>query len=222
MSNLVSHIHSNLTIADAAFLLRFDKTFEFKAGQTISIAINDGDIPRLYSIASPPGAPYFEIIFKIKDGGYNTPQMAQLKPSDAIYVDGPFGNFIGTDEPAWYIATGTGVAPFHSMLYSIETNNKVLLHGVRSITELHFFAEFKHLLGDSYIPVISGGDVANNEISGRVTDVIKRCYTGELKYNWNENTKFFLCGNPRMVFDVNKLLLELGIHRKNILTESYL
>ena len=56
--------------------------------------------------------------------------MAQLIPGNEILVSEPYGSFLGTGEPAWLIATGTGIAPFYSMFRSGLGENTKLIHGV--------------------------------------------------------------------------------------------
>ena len=84
-----------------------------------------------------------EIIVRVfnpdsKDDGFLTPKLASMIPGEKILISNPYGSFLGTQEKAWWIATGTGVAPFYSMIKSGLVTHKKLIHGVRHLNQFYF------------------------------------------------------------------------------------
>jgi ferredoxin--NADP+ reductase len=134
-------------------------------------------------------------------------------PGEHILVSKPYGSFIGTREKAWWIATGTGVAPFYSMIKSGLTINKKLIHGVRYLNQFYFEDEFEEALDQNYVRCCSG-ESSCNTISGRVTDYLNDI--GKLP-----DVKYFICGQALMVVEVRDLLINKGIQFENISAEIY-
>ena len=90
----------------------------FAAGQYVSIRFHD--VPRVYSVASSPGAERLELCVRLVPGGHLTPELFRhLEPGDEVTVRAPFGEF-GLRESSGrdvaFLATGTGVAPLRSMI----------------------------------------------------------------------------------------------------------
>lgn len=82
-----------------------------------------------------------KVLYNIKENGSLTPQLARINPGDVIDLSAPGGTFVGTKEPAVWIATGTGIAPFCSMLRSGLAGNKILVHGERRTEQYCFYEE---------------------------------------------------------------------------------
>jgi CDP-4-dehydro-6-deoxyglucose reductase len=95
-----------------------ESPISFAAGQYVSIRFHD--VPRVYSVASSPGAEDLELCVRLVPGGRLTPEVFQhLEPGDEVTVRGPFGEFAleSPSEPdVAFLATGTGVAPLRSMI----------------------------------------------------------------------------------------------------------
>ena len=104
--------------APGAFLLRFERKLEFLPGQNVNVTVDPLLPPRAYSIASGVGDPFTEILFTVIEGGRLTPRLARLGPGDSVWMSGPFGSFRDGGGPSWWIAGGTGVAPFRAMVLS--------------------------------------------------------------------------------------------------------
>jgi len=132
----------NDEIASGVFLLGVQRRHDFKPGQTVKVGLDDDLPPRIYSICSGNQEDELRILFNIKEDGALTPRLARLKPGDAVWVSEPGGTFIGTTDPAVWIATGTGIAPFYSMLCSGMAEDKILLHGVRRADQFYFHEEW--------------------------------------------------------------------------------
>src|ERR1700720_3311962 len=97
--------------------------FGFVAGQWLSLRANklDGEeITRAYSIASPPGDDNrFALCLNRVQDGFMSNFLCDMKEGSEIRCQGPFGDFILRPpmRDSIFIATGTGIAPFHSILH---------------------------------------------------------------------------------------------------------
>lgn len=121
----------NLQISPGAFVLTVERISDFLPGQVVALSTDDKIAPRLYSICSAPDNEYLQVLFSLKPDGELTPLLARLKPGDTLRVSAPFGAFLGDDRPAWWIAAGTGVAPYRAMMLAGLAHNKKLIHGGR-------------------------------------------------------------------------------------------
>jgi ferredoxin--NADP+ reductase len=207
-------ITDNLMISQTSGLIRFKRNFTFKAGQVIGITTSEKDIPRLYSIASAEKDENIEILYKIIPAGELTPKFMKLKRGNYIYVSPPFGNFISPMLEAWFIATGTGIAPFISMLKSGNAKNNKLIHGSRHPYDFYFSDYLETTLKDNYIKCFTGHEDVPS-YKGRVTQYL---YSLD---NLNTGLKYYLCGSAEMVVDTREILIRRGVPFRNILSEIY-
>jgi ferredoxin-NADP reductase len=94
--------------------------FGFVPGQFMSLTagIHGDEITRAYSIASPPSGNRFALCLNEVDGGRFSPHLFSLMPGQEIACQGPYGAFIFRRplSDSILVATGTGIAPFRSML----------------------------------------------------------------------------------------------------------
>lgn len=205
---------SNIEIAPAVFVLSFKRDFTFRAGQVLGLGLSSTDDPRLYSIASGENDPEVQILYSIKPGGQLTPSLAQLNQNDTLWITPPFGNYEGTEEAAYWIAAGTGIAPFTSMFRSGIGNNKILIHGGRTLDSFYFSQELEPAFGSRYVRCCSQ-QKGNNIFEGRVTQFL------EAQNNLPTNQKYYLCGSAEMVVECREILLLKGIPFSNIVAEIY-
>jgi ferredoxin/flavodoxin---NADP+ reductase len=203
----------NRELAPDVYLISFHRDFEFLPGQAVKIALDDENPPRIYSLCSGDKETEAAILFNVKKDGLLTPRLAKLVPGEKILVSPPYGSFTGTNEPAWWIASGTGIAPFISMLRSGMQAGKKLIHGVSHLNQFYFEDELEETLEGNYIRCCSR-EISCNIYHGRVTD-----YLSELE-NFPP-VKYFLCGNALMVVEVRDLLISKGIPFENIIAEIY-
>jgi NAD(P)H-flavin reductase len=126
--------------------------FDFQPGQFVSVmAEKEGkSISRAYSIASPPEQKeYLELCIRKVPDGFMSNQLASLQPGAQVRMKGPLGRFILLEPVAndiAFIATGTGVAPFISMLGHIyrkgsdidRARHFWLFLGVRYVKEMMY------------------------------------------------------------------------------------
>jgi len=201
-------------ISSGIYLFGFRREFEFKAGQVIGIAMEEDGPRRLYSICSGEKEDEIHILYNVIQEGYLTPRLSGLEPGDTIWITEPRGEFTCDKQPAVWVATGTGIAPFFAMIKSGQAENKTLIHGNRYLEQFHFYNEFVEVLGNQYIRCCSAEtDVGENH--GRVTH-----YLGEQSY-LDPKLKYYICGSVEMVVETRDLLITKGIPFKHIISEIY-
>lgn len=196
------------------FLLKLKKKDEFIAGQFIALAMELKGTSRLYSIASGVDSEHIDLLYDKKPEGLLTPKMIKLGKGDEVYISKPFGSFLGDEKPAWWIAAGTGIAPFASMFFSGLHINKTLIHGGKTRNSFYFENDFLPVLGNNYIRCCSQ-ETAEGLYPGRLTK-----YLSELK-EIPADQKYYLCGSVEMVVDVRDILISRGIPYSNILAEIF-
>jgi ferredoxin/flavodoxin---NADP+ reductase len=196
------------------YLIGFNRPFDFLAGQVIGIAIREDDARRLYSICSGEQDDEIHILYKVVDEGYLTPQLSDLEAGESIWITFPTGEFMGSPEPAVWVAAGTGIAPFYSMFRSGLGKNKILLHGNRYLEQFHFYDEFHEVLGDNYIRCCSA-ESDHGVYAGRVTAYLRE------QNQLNPKLKYYLCGSTEMVVETRDILISKGIPFENIISEIY-
>lgn len=206
-------ITNNEEISPDVFVLSVTRGFEFLPGQVVKVAVDRIHPPRIYSICSGNKEDEIKILFNIKEDGFLTPKMAGMIPGDKILISKPYGSFIGNDEPAWWISTGTGVAPFYSMFRSGQQKDKKLIHGVSYLNQFYFEDELDEAFEKKYVRCCSR-ESSCDVFPGRVSD-----YLNTIKVF--PDVKYFLCGKALMVVEVRDLLIEKGIPYENIISEIY-
>jgi ferredoxin/flavodoxin---NADP+ reductase len=215
MGNIFSaRINSNQEIAAGTYVLRFDRQFDFIAGQVIGLSLKADQEPRLYSIASGMDDPEINILYSIQPHGKLTPDLSKLTPGEKIWHSMPFGKFTGNEKPAVWIATGTGIAPFASMAFSGLGFNKTLIYGNRYSNKLYFHEQLRHIIQGRYFPC-SSREQQPGMFFGRVTDFVERLQ------NLDTSVPYYLCGSAEMVVDMRDLLIKKGVPFSNIISEIF-
>ena len=206
-------VTNNQEISPGVHVISFQRNAEFLPGQVVKIGVDTDHPPRIYSICSGNQEDEIRILFNIKDDGFLTPKMAAMIPGDSLYVSEPYGSFLGSNEPAWWIATGTGIAPFYAMYRSGISENKTLIHGVRHLNQFYFEDELEWSMGKNYVRCCSQ-EQSCNVFPGRVTNYLEG--VTELP-----DVKYYLCGKALMVVEVRDMLIEKGVDYANIIAEIY-
>ena len=201
---------------------------EFLAGQFVQVALEDENgklIPRAYSIGSAPGAP-LELYIVLVDGGALTPRLFRLKPGDKVQVARKFaGHFtlekVGPAENLWLAGTGTGLAPYISMIRNgalwDQYQRIVIYHGVRHGAQLAYREELQALEKERpgqffYLPTVSREEVPGT-LQGRITTTWNEAMERVGAPITPESTRFMLCGNRALLDDMISQLGELGLKR---------
>jgi len=220
---------------------------EFKAGQYVTLGLPceaprcigalpeekphtlDTIIRRAYSIASAnSNSRYLEFYINLVPSGELTPRLFALNIGDSLFIGSKITGIFTIDQipltrNLLFIATGTGLAPYMSMIRShlLEHLDRKLciLHGARNSWELGYKAQLRHL--QTYIPnfayhtVISKPESEPTKWHGNIGYVSDLIDQGLIAESWHqdynpENTSIFLCGNPLMIESMNTRLEKEG------------
>ena len=214
--------------------------FDFEPGQFVTL-----DLPiheqknkrwRSYSIASSPnGTNVIELVIVRLEGGAGTSYLfKEGEVGMEVMLRGPIGRFTlpeTLDKDLFLICTGTGIAPFRSMIHNIHSHkiphkNVYIIFGCRRIDDSLYFEELKQLEKDEpdfhFCPTYS-----------RETEVPEGCHTGyvhQVYENFINQSKidgvippanFFLCGWKNMVDEAKDKLVCMGYDKKDIHLELY-
>tara|TARA_B100000614_G_scaffold99218_1_gene89262 strand:+ start:220 stop:879 length:660 start_codon:yes stop_codon:yes gene_type:complete len=207
-------VHRIRQLSDSAYVLRFDRNgLAFAPGQYLSVG-PAGDINmREYSVYSSPGDDYLEILVKEVEGGYVSKRLRALAPGDAVAVDGPFGFF--TVDEDWrdhrfvFIATGTGISPFHDFVRSYPEIDYQVLHGIRDLSERYEHETFDP---QRYVSCISRSH--DGDYHGRVTDYLR-------EHPVDTEARYYLCGNCDMIYEAFDVLQDAGVPHNQLFAEVY-
>lgn len=206
------------------------KPFGFEAGQFVAVVIptSHGKIKRCYSLASSPELArlnQYELCVKFVPGGIGSTYLAGLTAGGTFEAFAPYGHFTLRNTQARnlvFISTATGIAPLRSMVLgnAIERMNIeriVFIAGSRTENEILYPSEFE-ALGVEVIRAVSRAQSSFQGFNGRVTD-----YLNTLPPNWCwQQSDFYICGNPDMVFEVENLLkVGHAVKAKNIYRELF-
>lgn len=217
-----------------SFRLTRPPEFRFRSGEFVMLGMMDGAKPllRAYSIASPSwddGLDFYSI--KVQDGPL-TSRLQHIKPGDQILLGKkPTGTLVldalKPGKRLYLLSTGTGAAPFASILREPETYEKfdevVLTHTCRNVADLDYSAKVVDDLKDD--PLVS--DVAPGRVtfypsttreafrtSGRITDLISSGkFFEDIGFNaFNPETdRAMICGSTPMIADTKTLLEQAGL-----------
>jgi len=199
----------------------------FVPGQYVVLSDKVGGqmVTRAYSICSPPDGNRFELCLNKVAKGPLSPHLFGLRPGDEVPMEGPSGHF-ALREPlgdSMMVATGTGVAPFRSMLRYPRTlasgKQFTLLLGARHEAGLLYRTEFEELgrlrPNFRFVPVLSRPEKSWSGRAGRV-----QRHTMEL-LRGDREVDVYVCGLKMMVDDMRLLLASAGFDRSRVIYEKY-
>ena len=198
-----------------SFIVRTGRNhIHFTPGQRVKINMPGEKVSRRYSIYSSMDVPYLEFLIREVDDGYLTPRLKPLMPGDELEIFGPNGHFTLKDidvntSKLLFVSTGTGIAPFHSIILSTPGLNYQLVHGVRFSDE----AYDRHHYEKNRLTVCTSREVGK-DFNGRVTDFLKTIDPRNFDH-------LFLCGNRQMIDDVIYWAEVNGFSKEQIHTEVY-
>jgi len=202
---------------------------EFLAGQYFSIRVAE-KINRAYSTSSAPHEKTLQFIVDITPNGPGSFFMKNILVGDEFEVLGAFGFFtlentkaMDNDDELVFVATGTGIAPFRSMILDLIHNKKLkkkisLYFGLRHEEHAYYFDEFKEL--DSmtenftFIPVLSRPNELWKGAKGYCQDIL-------IQEPVNHNSRVYICGRTENVKSIAESLLEHGYNQEKIFFEKY-
>ena len=212
-------------------------------GQPIDL---DGYVFRAYSVASSPYDEFIEFFSVVIPEGEFTSKVNHIQVGDSLLLNTtPFGYLtlaryqLPLPNDLWLLATGTGLAPFLSILKTIDVWQQyqriILVYSARTSQELAYQAQIssiKSIYGDNgaafvFLPIVTreadyAGEKAripNLILSGKLTELVGQKLD-------KERSHVMLCGNPQMVEDTKEALKSIGLtmNRRgegNIAVENY-
>jgi ferredoxin--NADP+ reductase len=188
------------------------KGLEFEPGQYVRVGIEGDPEIRDYSIYSGANEDFVEVLVRRVEDGLVSKQLCDLAVGDLVSMGGPYGHFKLTadlhDKPLLFVATGTGISPYHCFVDSHAGLNYRLLHGTSYCSEAYDADHY----GDRYFHCVSRED--GGAFRGRITEYLR---TQEIQ----PETNAFLCGNCDMIYEAFDLLQEKGLPTAQIHTEVY-
>lgn len=205
------------------WLRLFDpKTINFRAGQHIILRIPTGDafVERPFSIASSPKQTHIlELLVQLTAGSATSDFLSQVELGTPIQFYGPKGSFRIKSllNKNFFLASGTGIAPFRSMFYDLLDARKAgiqlcCLFFVRSKEELFLKNDLDELRrahnNFNYSIIFRTAETK----SGIPSDFVSRLN----KYKPDKTDDFYLCGSSHFVQDMLLLLLKNNISDKRI------
>lgn len=212
-----------------------DAGFRFRAGQFARLGVTKADgsvVWRAYSMVSSPFDEHLDFYSIVVPGGEFTSELSRLRTGDALLIDRQAFGYLTLDRfvdgrDLWLLATGTGIAPFLSILQDFEAWERFerikLVYSVREARELayldlieglekrEYLAEYAGKL--QFIPVVTR-EQHPGALNGRITTLIEN---GELERAAGlelipEHSRVMLCGNPEMIDDTRKVLKARGLN----------
>lgn len=220
----------------------------FVAGQYTSLGLpfsedqEHVEVAQPYSILSAPGEQPIEFFCHVTPDGSLSGELRKLKQGDKVWIQQqPEGSFTLEQVPSanqlWMMGTGTGVAPFLSMLRTPEPwrrfEHVILVYAMRRWQDLGYGELIEQLCREHpeqfhFIPFVSREKVANTihgHIPASITNGTLERITGHAMSL--QDSQFMLCGNPGMVQDATVALEQKGYSRHSaqargqITLESY-
>jgi len=202
-------------LTEETFVVRLDRgNMQFKSGQRIVAGMKGELNQREYSIYSGEKDDYLEILVREVINGTVSKQLKHCNPGELLQVNGPFGSF-GLEtfdmisRKLVFIASGTGISPFHSFVRSYPGIDYVLFHGVRFNNEAYDKVEY-----DPHRYFLCTSKERNGGHNGRITKFLPH-------YPADPDMLFYVCGNNNMIYEVYHILRDKDIPAENIFSEVY-
>ncbi|MCU7550520.1 FAD-dependent oxidoreductase [Chitinophagaceae bacterium LB-8] len=213
-------------------------TFDFQPGQFVTLDLPIHEKPnkrwRSYSIASwPDGTNVFELLIVLLEGGAGTHYLFhEVHEGSELTLRGPQGIFVlpeVIEQDIYMICTGTGIAPFRSMIHDLKNHNTphrdiYLVFGTRTQQDLLYLEEMRRMEQEvahfNYIPTLSREKWEGS--CGYVHAIYENLV--EEKKNGSPDLPpalFYLCGWKEMIDEAKERLLKIGYDRKAIHQELY-
>ena len=204
--------------------------FDFDAGQFVNILVPETAehkaVKRPYSIASPPlWKGFLDLCWKRVEGGIATNFLWTLKEGDRVQIQGPLGRFTlrqPLPKTIIFVSTGTGIAPFRSMIHAMLSNGSGQeiwnIFGNRYDEDILYYDEFVAL------------EKKHPNFHNVFTVSRPKAWKGETKYVQFLLPKYipdprdkhvYICGLTNMIQEVQKTVLEMGFAKDQVFFEKY-
>ena len=222
---LVGRVLENRHWTDALFSLRVEAPrLDFQAGQFVRIAVEER-VARAFSFVNPPQDPVLEFYGIVVPQGPLSPRLAALRAGDRLLIaSNPAGFLVLREVPPvktlWLVSTGTGIAPFLSILRTDEPwtrfENVVLVHAVRHTAELVYQEMIRQISRERGLRTVTfvSREAAPGSLAGRIPAALR---DGRLEsaagLALDHDAHVMLCGNPDMLRDAQAALGERGLRK---------
>lgn len=193
--------------------------FNFTPGQAIEVSINkEGwqNEKRPFTFTCLPDNDYLGFTIKTYHSHQSvTNQFLQLKKDDELILHDVFGAIAYKGEGV-FIAGGAGVTPFISIFRYLQSKNEIgnnkLIFANKTKADIILEQEFKKLLGNNFINILSD-EKAHGYANGEITEDFIKANSGGI------NKIFYVCGPPPMMDAIQKQLTDLGVGNNLIVVE---
>lgn len=209
--------------SESMFRIRTNRpnSFRFTAGEFVMISCRKNSVKRAYSITSGPGDDYLEFLSIKVPNGPLTRELSRYKPGDSLYLnERTTGTLtlanIELGNNLWLLATGTGIAPFISILndgYTYEQFDQInLVWSVRKCEDLNVYRKMLDSLPITFTPIVTQ-DKNWTGLNKRITTMLS---AGVLIPNLNPSeNKIMICGSMDFNTDIKSMLSEWGWQEGN-------
>jgi len=228
-----------------SFRLSRPESWRFVPGQFARLGLpleNGGMVWRAYSMTSASWDEHLEFFSIVVPDGLFTSRLARLQVGDEVLLDNKANGFFTVDrlpdgDDLWLLATGTGLAPYLSILQQPEVWQRfahiVLVHCVRDVSELAYRGEIaalrRHPLWQEwgerlqYVPVVTR-HAEPGMLRQRIPALLA---SGELAEAAGlpltvDHSRFMICGNPAMVEDTHRQLMKMGFRLSRLSAPGHL
>lgn len=202
-------------LCNASYVVRFSKNnLKFRPGQHLVVGVLGSSDAREYSVYSGRDEEFLEILVREVEDGVVSRKLRRLNMGNTLEVSGPYGFFMTNAQPPenkkmLFIASGTGIAPFHCFVKTYPNADYTIIHGIRTIDEAYEKETYEK---GRYISCTSRDE--KGDFHGRLTAYLK-------SLEIDKETMVYLCGNSDMVFESIDILQEKGLSNSHIFTEVY-
>lgn len=224
--------------------IKRDADYQFVSGQFARIGLveESGEhIWRAYSIVSGPDEAFLEFFLVVLPGGKFSARVAMLAVGQPLLLEKPAQGFLTLDRfrdgrDLWLIGTGTGLAPYISMLRAASTwrrfENIVVALSVRQAGDLAYVDEIELLAANHqkdgaklhFVKSLTRDDNVDGALHGRLTTLTE---SGSLEQSAGlefdpDRSRFMLCGNPEMVEAMRAILKARGFLMNRRMTPGHI
>ncbi|MFO1175396.1 MAG: ferredoxin--NADP reductase [Paracoccaceae bacterium] len=219
-----------------SFRVTRPKSLRFRSGEFVMIGLlgdNGKPLLRAYSIASPSWDEELEFYSIKVPNGPLTSKLQHIQPGDQIILrPKPVGTLVHDallpGDRLWFLATGTGIAPFASLMRDPETYEKydrvIMMHTCREVAELEYGRQLvESLQDDPLIGELAAGKLlyyptTTRETSPRMGRITDNLTSGKVFADLDlppmdpESDRAMVCGSLAFNHDVKAVLEKFGLH----------
>ncbi len=229
MQKIQANLIEKQKLTQEVFLLRFEleNKLIFQPGQYIIVKIKNK--PRAYSIASSKFKNnQLDLIIKIIPQGLASEYFLNLPLNSKVEFFGPYGQFVlrNNTNKKIFLATGTGIAPFLSMIKSFENFSFTLYWGLKNFNDVFLIEELNALKEkneDFNFKICLSQELNIKKFNKEIFDFghVDDCFLKDYKNKNIDNFEFYICGNKEIVISIKNKLIKNNIDNKNIVIEKF-